>query len=67
MGKGIGNNIGVAKRFVQSWGCCGQGGGKAKSIELRWVMLPQDGVARMIIGVCIGVSRNEVVKRTLSW
>ena len=23
VGKGIGNNIGFAKRFVQSWGCCG--------------------------------------------
>lgn len=23
VGKGIGNNIGVAKRFIQSWGCCG--------------------------------------------
>ena len=45
---------------------CGQGGGEAKSFELRWVKLPQDGVARMIIAVCIGVSRNEVVKRTLS-
>ena len=46
---------------------CGQGGVEVKSFELRWVKLPQDGVARMIIGVCIGVSRNEVVKRILSW